>query len=281
MRGDSQLGQHPDEPLGRVPLPRFYAVAVIVLELVVIVVVTLAEGEEREKERVARSATRRVRLPAQAVAGAVNEEGCVLGRHDPGDPADQEATQRADPAVVKKSGKGRQDKTDKDGEEKNVAMLPAHERVTLEIGDIIQGRLGIQFEQHPTHVGMEKTLGDVVRIVVVVGVFVVPAMIARPHEDGIFEGGRSENEHHQAQRPFRFIGFVGEKTVITSRDAESRQDEHDEEHPHVKPVEAKEPEIDRQRGHGQQGRSDEERTGDPIDPLKWKRKNFHGTPMFA
>ena len=50
MRGDSQLGQHPDEPLGRIPLPRLYAVAVIVLKFVVIIVVALAQGEEGEKE---------------------------------------------------------------------------------------------------------------------------------------------------------------------------------------------------------------------------------------
>src|SRR5256885_4589446 len=215
------------------------------------------------------------------MAGAVNEKGGVLCRHDAGNPADQETAEGADPAVVEEPCDCRQDKADEDGEEMNVAMLPAHERVPLEIRDVIQGRLGIELEKDPTHVGMEKTFLDIVRIVVVVGVFVVPAMIARPLEDGIFEGGCSENENHQAKRPFRFKGFVSEKPVITGRDAESGKDEHDKEHPEVEPVEAKKPEINWQRGHSQQCRSDKERTADPIDALSWKRKNFHGTPMFA
>ena len=121
----THLRKSPDDPFGRIEVPWFHAVAVIVLKLMVIVMITFAEGNERHNEGVARTAFRRVRLTAKNVAGAVNEEGCVLGRYDPGDAADQEATQRADPAVVKKSGKGRQDKTDKDGESAAVSAPPA------------------------------------------------------------------------------------------------------------------------------------------------------------
>ena len=160
-------------------------------------------------------------------------------------------------------------------------MLPAHERVALQIRHVIQRRLGIELEQDPTHVGVEKTFLNVVRIVVVVDVFVVAAMVARPLKDGVFESGGSENEHHQAKRPSRFKGFVGKKTVITGRNTESGEDEHDEEHSEMEPVEAEEPEINWQRSHGEQRRSDKERTGDPIDALSGKRKNFHGSPMFA
>ena len=114
-----------------------------------------------------------------------------------------------------------------------------------------------------------------------VDVFVVAAMVARPLKNRVFESGGSENEHHQAKRPSRFKGFMGEKAVIASRDAESGEDEHDEEHPEVEPVEAEEPKIDRQRGHGKQRCSDQERTADPIDAFSWKRENFHGSPVFA
>src|SRR5438128_1232735 len=47
---DTQFGENPDQPLGRIPLPRFHTIAVIVLKFVVIVVVALPEGEDREKE---------------------------------------------------------------------------------------------------------------------------------------------------------------------------------------------------------------------------------------
>ncbi len=215
------------------------------------------------------------------MAGAVDEESGVLRRYDAGDAADQQTAEGADPAVIKKSGDRRQDKPDKHGKDMNVTMLPAHERVSVEIRHVVQGGLRVELEKDPTHVGVEKTFADVVRIVVVVNVLMVAAMVARPLEDGVFESGRSEYEHHQAKRPFRFKGLVGEKAVITGRDAESSEDEHDEEHPEVEPVEAEEPKIDWQRGHGEQRRSDKERAADPINALSWKRENFHGSPMFA
>ena len=45
--GEVELRQSPDDPLRRVELPRFHAIAVIVLKLVMKVMVALAQGNDR------------------------------------------------------------------------------------------------------------------------------------------------------------------------------------------------------------------------------------------
>ena len=45
--GQTEFRQSPDQPFGRVPLPRLHPVTVIVLKFVVIIVITLAESEQR------------------------------------------------------------------------------------------------------------------------------------------------------------------------------------------------------------------------------------------
>jgi hypothetical protein len=145
--------------------------------------------------------------------------------------------------------------------------------------------LRIEFEKEPADVGMEETFLDVVGIFFVVGVLVVPPMFARPHEDGIFESARAEEKHEQTQRPFCFVGFVREEPVIASCDTESGQRSEDDKHPALKPVEAEEPEINRQTGNREERRSDEERAGEPIDTVPWQGKDGEGkciqTPILS
>ena len=50
---ETELGERPDSPLARIPLPWLHAVAVVVLELVVIVVVAFTEGKECHDRAVA------------------------------------------------------------------------------------------------------------------------------------------------------------------------------------------------------------------------------------
>src|SRR5678815_4170386 len=58
------LGETPNQPFCRVPLPWLHSVTIIVLKFVVIIMVTFAEGKQRHEKRVARTAPRRVRLTA-------------------------------------------------------------------------------------------------------------------------------------------------------------------------------------------------------------------------
>src|ERR1700737_2512065 len=84
----SELRQSPDQPFGRVPLPRLYAVAVVVLKFVMIIVIALAESEQGQQKRIARAASCRIRLTADCVAGGVNQEGAMLKHDDLGHAAD-------------------------------------------------------------------------------------------------------------------------------------------------------------------------------------------------
>src|SRR6266478_1820336 len=149
----------------------------------------------------------------------------------------------------------------------NMSILPADQGVFLQIEHVIVRRLRVEFEKEPADVGVEKSLGDVVRVVVVIDVLVMPAMLARPHEDGIFESARAEQKDDQTHRPFRLESFVREKPVITGGDAESGEGDEKKKHRDVKPAQAKKPKINRQAGHREKGRSDKERTCDPVNSV--------------
>jgi len=51
--------------------------------------------------------------------------------------------------------------------------------------------------------GVEKSLSDVVGISIVIDMFMMPAMLARPHQDRVLECGRAKNEDEQAHRKLR------------------------------------------------------------------------------
>src|SRR5262245_40688818 len=103
----------------------------------------------------------------------------------------------------------------------NVSMLPHYQRIFLQIGDVIEWRLRLELEQHPADVSMKKTFGDIVRVVVVVDMLMMPAMIARPHQDRIFECRRAEDQREQAHRQPCAKSRVRKQPVITKRDTES------------------------------------------------------------
>jgi hypothetical protein len=49
-------------------------------------------------------------------------------------------------------------------------------------------------------VGVEKSFGDIVRVLLVIDVFVMAPMFARPHQDRIFKGRRAKNEDEEFDR---------------------------------------------------------------------------------
>ena len=114
------------------------------------------------------------------------------------DATDEKATERADPAVPDKPCQGWQDEADRDCEEMNMAILPDDQRILLEISNIIERRFWPELKQHPAHVSVEETFGDVVRIFLVIDVLMMASMIARPHEDRILKRRGAEDECEQA-----------------------------------------------------------------------------------
>src|SRR6266446_2428351 len=101
--GQSELRQSPDQPFGRVPLPRFHAVAVIVLKFVVIIVIALAESEYRHQKRIARAAFCRIGLAPDRVAGGVNQERAMLQHDNFRHTSNEKSAECTNPAVPYKS----------------------------------------------------------------------------------------------------------------------------------------------------------------------------------
>src|SRR4030095_6316840 len=68
-------------PFCRIPLPRLHAVTIVVLKFMVIIVIAFAKRKQRHEKRVARTASRRIRLTPHGMAGRINEE-CAMLKHD-------------------------------------------------------------------------------------------------------------------------------------------------------------------------------------------------------
>ena len=176
----SDLGETPNQPFGWVPLPRLHSITIIVLKLVVIIMVAFAQGKQRHEKRVARAAACGIRLTPEGMAGRVNQECTVLKHNHFGHAADKKTAERADPAVPERAEQSRQTKTHQHSKQMNMSMLPHHQRVFFQIGYVIEGWLRPKLEQKPADVRMEKSFADVVRIFVVIDMFMMPTMIARP-----------------------------------------------------------------------------------------------------
>ena len=180
---EPQFRERPDDPLGRIELPWLYSIAVVVLKLMVIVVIAFAESEEGQEKRIARAALLRIRLPPDGVTGAVDEEGAMLQDDHACHARDEKGAERSPPSVPKKADHDRDEEADHDRDQLDVSMLPADQLVSLKVADVIQGMIGMQFEKEPTDMGVKETFRDAVGIVVVIDVFVMTAMLARPGQD--------------------------------------------------------------------------------------------------
>ncbi len=148
-----------------------------------IIVVAFAESEQRHQKRIARAASCRIRLTPKRMAGGVNQEGTVLEHDDLGYAANEKTSERADPSVPPCAEQRGQSKTHQHREQVNMTMLPHHQRIFLQIGHVIERRLGPELEQQPANVRVEKAFSDVVRVFVVIDMFVMAPMLARPHQN--------------------------------------------------------------------------------------------------
>lgn len=56
--------------------------------------------------------------------------------------------------------------------------------------------------------GVEKSFGDVVGILVVIHMLVVPTVVGNPGERAVLKGGGPEDQRHQSNRPTGLEGHV-------------------------------------------------------------------------
>ena len=116
------------------------------------------------------------------------------------DSADEKTAESTDPSVPERAEQCWQTEAHQNRNQMNMSMLPHHERIFLEIGHIIERRLRPKFEQKPANVRMKKPFGDVVGVLVMVDVFMVAAVIARPHQNRIFKCASAKDKCEKPDR---------------------------------------------------------------------------------
>ena len=261
---ETELGERPDCPLARIPLPWLHAVAVVVLELVVIVVIAFAEGEEGHDGAVPRTVAGGVWLATKHVAEGVDEKRAMLGDHDAADAGDKESTECAGPwvhshlKIPKVAECHRNDDPDDEADPVHILVLPHDQFVFPEVGDIVHRWLRIELEKQPTDVRPEEALGDIIGIFVMVDVFVMEAVIGRPVEAGIFERTGAEDEGEEFYGHFCLKRQMGKQSVITDGDTHHRGCQVKEEHGELKPVDADFYQVDGDPNEGHEGGANKE-----------------------
>ena len=106
----------------------------------------------------------------------------MLQDNDSRNSRNQKSAKCAEPPIPEKTEHGRQAKTDDDRNPLNISILPADELVPLEIGHVVVRLLIVQLKKQPADVRVKESLRDAIRIIVMIHVFVMPAMFARPHQ---------------------------------------------------------------------------------------------------
>ena len=101
------------------------------LKFVVIIVIAFTKRKERHEKRVARTASRRIRLTPEGMAGGVNQKCAMLEHHNFCDAANEKTAERADPAIPQEPGQCWQAEADNNRQEMNMSMLPHDQRIFL------------------------------------------------------------------------------------------------------------------------------------------------------
>ena len=209
----------------------------------VIIMIALAESEDRHDPAVARTATIRVRLAANGMAKRVDEKSHMLHCGHPGHTGEQETAQCAQPARMQKTKQSGHEESEAHRDQSVIFILQHEEPVLAQILNVVERWLGIEFEENPAHVGVPKTLGNIIRIIGVIDMFVMPAVIRNPVHGAVFESRSPENQCHQPHRPARLERNMGEKTVITKGDAQTGRDEKEEKHRNLESIHTALPKV--------------------------------------
>ena len=87
---------------------------------------------------------------------------------------------------------------------------------------------------------VEESFRNAVRVIVMVYMFVMAPMFARPHQNRVFKRSGAKNKCEQSNRPTGLEAKVREEPMVTDGDAQAAGPKHSEEECDLKPVE---PEI--------------------------------------
>jgi len=182
------------------------------------------------------------------VAKGVDAERAMLENNQAGNSGDEKGSKGRAPAAPCVTNNRGKHKGNRCSEPMNITMLPHNEGILLQIGDIIERRTGIELEEEPADVCVKQALRDAVRIIIMVHMFVMTPMLARPQQDGVFKRAGSENERQKFNDPVSLESEMCKQPVITKRDRKAASKEHHEEKDHLESIDAKKPEICRDCG---------------------------------
>jgi len=262
---ESDSREHPDRPLGGVPLPWLHAIAVVVLELVVEIMVALTKREQCHEHAVPRRAVCGIRTVSDPVAQRVNTKRHVVNKNDTRCSRDEESAKRGHRAAVDPPDQGRQEKADDDRDRDIVFVLPPCQAILLEVAHPSERGLGAGAEKQPADVGVEEPLGNIVGVLVVINKLVMSPMISAPAEGRTLKGRRPEEQGIELDWPSGIKREVREQTVVAQRDAHCGRDREEEEQANLEGINTEVPDVSRNGDDRRQECSDEERAVDPMD----------------
>jgi hypothetical protein len=158
----------------------------------------------------------------------------------------------------------------------DILMLPKNQRIFLQVGYVIKWRPGIEFEHQPADVGVKKTLGDAIRIFIVIDMLMMRAVLASPEERRVFKSSSAEDQRNETHDPVCLEGQVREQPVITNRYRKAACAEHDKKKDHLEPIDPEEIEIAGHRGQREKQSADEKRARRPIDIFERDSREHRG-----
>src|SRR5690606_25334330 len=95
------------------------------------------------------------------------------------------------------------------------------ELVFLKIADPGQGRVRTGAEEEPSDVGMEKSLGNIIGVVVMIDKLMMAPMVSRPRQGRAFEGRCTKEQGEHLHRPSGLKTEMRKEPMIAQRDAHS------------------------------------------------------------
>lgn len=221
MGSETQSLASGDEPLGWVVLVPLDGVAIVHGELVVEVVVTLTDGNERGDEVVSWGHLVVEASLTEPVGQGVDTEGRVVNKDEASDGSVEESSTPVTPAVA--GNDSWEDEAHESDQRQVELVLELDHWVSSQVRDVGNTRLASWLDNHPTHVGPQKTVVGSVWVQVSVGVSVVSAVTTSPPVDGTLDGTGSHECKEVLEWSGGRVGTVRPQSVVSRCDAETSE----------------------------------------------------------
>ena len=138
----------------------------------------------------------------------------MLQDNDSRDARDQKSAECSTPPIPEKAKNCRDSEGGQDGDPLDVSILPADELIFLKVGYVVVWLIRLQLEKQPSDMGIEKAFRNAVRIIVMIHMFVMAPMFARPHQNRVFKCAGAKNKREKPDRPACLECNVRKKPMI-------------------------------------------------------------------